>query len=94
MLRLLFVPLYLQAYAVAVTKDEVAHVKFLRAAIKGANAVPVSQPAIDIGSAFSAAANAALGVLPVNFTPYGSDVMFYLGAFIFEDVGSSACESG
>lgn len=77
----------------AVTKDEIAHVNFLRTAILAANSTPVAQPAIDIGASFSIAANAAFNAtLPVNFSPYGSDVTFYLGAFIFEDVGSSACE--
>lgn len=78
----------------AITKDEVAHVTFLQAAITAAGGTPVVQPAIDIGAAFSTAANAAFNAtLPVAFSPYGSDVLFYLGAFIFEDVGASACGS-
>lgn len=83
-----------QAYAVAVTKNEVAHINYLRAAIQATNSTPVPQPALNLGVAFSTAAKAALGLSQLNatFSPYGSDVMFYLSAFIFEDVGSSACK--
>lgn len=61
---------------------------FLRAAL-GKHAV--AQPEINIGSSFSAAANAAFGAtLPVAFTAYGNDALFLLSAFIFEDVGVTA----
>jgi hypothetical protein len=76
------------AYATAITKDEIAHVTLLRSALGSA---AVSQPQIDIGPAFSAAANAAFGAtLSPSFSPYGDDVLFYHGAFIFEDVGVTA----
>lgn len=68
--------------------DEIRHVRFLRMVL-GRNAVAC--PQINIGSAFVAAANAAVGAtLPVAFSPYGSDVVFYHAAFIFEDVGATA----
>jgi hypothetical protein len=69
-------------------QDEINHVALLRAAL-GDKAVP--QPLIDIGPAFAAAAGAAFGAeLNVSFDPYGSDILFYHGAFIFEDVGVNA----
>lgn len=71
-----------------IATDEIAHVDFLRSVLGNASA---PQPEINIGSAFSAAANAAFGMtLPVNFSAYGSDALFLLSAFIFEDVGVTA----
>lgn len=71
-----------------IASDELAHVAFLRSAL-GTSAAP--QPLIDIGTSFAAAANAAFGAtLSVNFTGYGSDKLFLLSAFIFEDVGVTA----
>ncbi len=62
--------------------------KLLRAAL-GDKAVP--QPRIDIGKAFADAADAAFGAkLSVPFDPYGSDIVFYPGAYVFEDVGVTA----
>jgi hypothetical protein len=69
-------------------QDEIDHVELLRTAL-GDDAV--DQPAIDIGGAFAAAADAALNTtLDPSFTPYGNDILFYHGAFIFEDVGVTA----
>jgi hypothetical protein len=78
-----------QQLAADIAKDELLHVEFLRAAL-GSAAVPC--PQINLGSAFAAAADAAVnGTLPVaKFNPYGDEVVFYHGAFIFEDVGVSA----
>ena len=65
--------------------------QFLRSAL-GAAAVPC--PLVDIGPAFAAAANAA--AMPANatfspaYSPYANDLSFWLGSFIFEDVGVSA----
>ena len=51
-----------------------------------AAATPI--PLINIGTAFSAAANAAVGMtLSPPFSPYTNDLFFLHGAFIFEDVG-------
>ena len=72
----------------APSQDEINHVRFLRKAL-GKYAVP--QPLIDIGPAFAMAANAAFNTtLSPPFSPYASDIAFYLGAFIFEDVGVTA----
>lgn len=77
-----------QALAKEIANDELNHVIFLRTAL-GDDAAPM--PEIDIGTAFSNAANAALDMeLSPAFSPYGSDLAFLFGAFIFEDVGVTA----
>ncbi|KAL6769917.1 hypothetical protein ACKKBG_A32870 [Auxenochlorella protothecoides x Auxenochlorella symbiontica] len=77
-----------QFFAEALAVDEINHVRLLRSVL-GDAAVPI--PAIDLGPAFAAAANAALNLtLDPPFTPYANDLFFYHGAFIFEDVGVTA----
>ncbi|KAF5829293.1 putative desiccation-associated protein, precursor [Dunaliella salina] len=76
------------AYAKAMAEDEIAHVRLLRQTL-GSDAV--DQPEIDIGAAFGAAADAAVGsTLSPSFSPYANDVSFFIGAFIFEDAGVTA----
>jgi hypothetical protein len=72
-------------FAEEVTRDEVAHVKFLRGAL-GASAVP--PPPIDFTNAFDAAGQAA--GLGAGFDPFADETSFFLGAFLFEDVGVTA----
>ena len=82
--------------AAEIAMDEMAHVKFLRAALGSA---AVDRPTLDIGPAFAAAAtatarNAGLikgdADLTPAFNPYANDLFFLHGAFIFEDVGVTA----
>jgi len=79
-----------QAYAEEIATHEIAHVELLRGAL-GDAAPPC--PKMNIGTAFVAAANAAVGdaaPLMPPYSPYFDDAWFALGAFIFEDVGVTA----
>lgn len=76
-----------QALAQSVAEDELAHVKFLRAALGKA---AVSRPVLDLHGAFDAAGRAASGGKIQGFNPYANDLFFLHGAFIFEDVGVTA----
>lgn len=76
------------ALAMEIAQDELNHVIFLRKTL-GPAAVPM--PDLNLGDAFSKAADAAVGMtLMPPFLPYSGDIPFLLGAFIFEDVGVTA----
>ena len=74
--------------AMDVASNEIAHVNYLRTALGNSS---VQCPLVNIGDAFSAAADAALGTtLSPAFSPYVNDLYFLTGAFIFEDLGVTA----
>jgi hypothetical protein len=74
----------LREFMEEVAANELAHVRFYRKTL-GAQAVP--RPAIDL-SAFAAAAKAA--GLGDNFDPFASEMNFFLGGMLMEDVGVTA----
>lgn len=78
------------AYAAEIAFNELSHVRFLRSALTAAGATPITAPAIDFTTAFTAAATAAGVITSGTFNPFADDTSFLLGAFIFEDVGVTA----
>ena len=80
-------PLFAQ-YAANIALDEQNHVAFLRSALGSA---AVAQPVIDLAGGFQGAAVAAgIATAATPFNPFGDQASFFLGAFIFEDVGVTA----
>src|SRR5688572_23760629 len=68
-----------------IAENELAHVRFYRKTL-GKDAV--SMPEIDIAGGFAAAAKAA--GLGDNFDPFASEMNFFLGGMLMEDVGVTA----
>lgn len=68
-----------------VAANELAHVRFYRRVLGPA---AVSRPEIDISGGFAAAAKAA--GLGDNFDPFASEMNFFLGGMLMEDVGVTA----
>lgn len=74
----------MQAIVAEMAEEKAAHVGFLRDVLEDA-APPC--PAMDIGPAFAAAADAATGeVLIPPFSPYDDDTLFLHAAFLLQDV--------
>ena len=80
-------PLFAE-YAQNIAVDENNHVNFLRSALGSA---AVARPLVDLAGGFQGAAVAAgIATASAPFNPFGDQVSFFLGAFIFEDVGVTA----
>lgn len=75
----------LREFMEEVAQNELAHVRFYRRVL-GSQAV--SRPAIDLAGGFRAAAKAA--GLGDDFDPFASEMNFYLGGMLMEDVGVTA----
>src|SRR5688572_10918396 len=75
----------LREFMEEVAQNELAHVRYYRKVL-GSGAV--SRPEIDIAGGFAAAAKAA--GLGDNFDPFASDMNFFLGGMLMEDVGVTA----
>lgn len=75
----------LRQFMVEVAENELAHVRFYRKVLGSA---AVSRPNIDIAGGFAAAAKSA--GLGDDFDPFASEMNFYLGGMLMEDVGVTA----
>jgi hypothetical protein len=75
----------LRQFMEEVAANELAHVRFYRRVLGNA---AVSRPVIDIAGGFAAAAKAA--GLGDNFDPFASEMNFFLGGMLMEDVGVTA----
>ena len=83
-----------QQYLNQIAQDEYNHVKFLRAAIKGAGQTPVARPAIDLTNSFNGLASIATGGKSPTFNPFTNFNTWLIGGFVFEDVGVTAYKGG
>jgi rubrerythrin len=75
----------LREFMEEVAQNELAHVRFYRKVLGKA---AVSRPEIDLAGGFAAAAKAA--GLGDKFDPFASEMNFYLGGMLMEDVGVTA----
>jgi hypothetical protein len=75
----------LKQFMEEIARNELLHVRFYRRVLGGA---AVSRPRIDIAGGFAAAAKAA--GLGNNFDPFASEMNFFLGGMLMEDVGVTA----
>lgn len=75
----------LKEFMEEIARNELLHVRFYRHVLGSA---AVSRPAIDLAGGFAAAAKAA--GLGDNFDPFASEMNFFLGGMLMEDVGVTA----
>ncbi len=86
--KVTFSSTYTAQLAAELAQTELQHVRILQAAVKLVSGTPVSAPAIDLQNSFNAVASAA--GLGSSFDPYASEINFFIGAAVFEDVGVTA----
>ena len=73
-----------KAFVEDIARNELAHVNFLRTTM-GSRAI--QRPTINLDASFQAVAQAAgIG----GFDPFANETNFYIGAYLFEDVGVTA----
>ncbi|ADV67817.1 ferritin-like domain-containing protein [Deinococcus maricopensis] len=77
-------------FANELATNELSHVRFLIQTITALGGVPIPRPVLDIGPAFTAAANAATGGRITDFNPFRDDTSFLLASHTLEDVGVTA----
>ena len=75
----------LRQFMEEIARNELLHVRFYRRVLGN---TAVGRPTIDIAGGFRAAANAA--GLGNNFDPFASEMNFFLGGMLMEDVGVTA----
>ncbi len=82
-----FITPFVGQFASEAAAEEVAHVKYLRAALTAAGSVPAARPAINLRDSFTFVARASGLVGPEDsFDVFGSETNFLLGAYFFEDL--------